>query len=169
MAMSFGGLVSKSGPKILFNYVADNQQYSLVGSTPIISTYLNKLKTGDYVSIDGSKNDLEKTLIVNSINYIGLKDLLGFWMSDDNSLCFNFVDFTEFSVYQQSSEKKCLISTKKSYTYFVSPTTNSWALLFGNEQISYVGDLKVGSPRSIQITLYDSLSGNALRYLHLRR
>lgn len=168
MALSFEGRVSKSKSRISFFDITNDKNYKLVGSTSIISKYLKKLSDGDFISIDGTKSEQLNTLTVNSVNYFGLKTLLGTWIGDD-AFCYNFTSFTEFSISQSISGEKCAPVFEPTYTYFVNPSTTSWVMLLAGERGSYVGDLLINSPKDIQIQLYDSETGDILRKIYLRK
>lgn len=168
MALSYEGKILKSNSQLLFLDINDRNSYSLVGATAIITTYLNKLSVNDFISIDGTKNELQKTLTVQSVNYIGLSALLGSWFGDDFH-CYNFTSFTEFSISRRSFGKKCLPSITPSYAYFVNPTANSWVMLLAGDRGSYVGDLTIIGPKDIEIKLYDSETSDILRKIRLRK
>jgi hypothetical protein len=168
-ANTFDGLISKTKSKILFVDNLKKQSYTLIGSTAIISTYLEKLSDGDFISFEGAINTAQTILTVNSVNYVGLSALLGSWV-DGKSYCYNFSSFTEFSVTQKVIGRKCTAGLTPNYTYIISPTSGSWVILISGERGGgYVGDLKFISPREIEIQLYDSETGDILSYLQLRK
>lgn len=168
-ALTFDGTISKSRTGISFVNRTDKKKYQLTGATPIISTHLAKLSDGDFLSVDGSRDLNSLLLTVNSINYVGLKSLIGTWYGDD-SYCYNFANNTDFSISHRSG-RRCLPSQDLSYTYLLNPDaqTSSWTMLVSGEYGSYVGDLKVNGPVSVSIELYDSESGEVLRHLNLTR
>ena len=168
MATRYDGRMNKTKNQIFFIDEVSHQSYSVTGSTPIISTYLNKLSPGDFISIEGSLNINLTILTINSVNYIGLKALLGTWTGDD-LYCYNFSSFTEFSISHFGQGKKCFPADAPSYTYFVNPTTSSWVMLLAGDRGSYVGELKINNPKDIEIELYDSETGDILRSIHLRK
>jgi hypothetical protein len=168
-ANTFDGIVSKTKSKILLLDNLNKKPYTLIGSTAIISTYLAKLSDGDFISIEGTRNNSQTILTVNSVNYIGLSALLGSWI-DDDSYCYNFSSFTEFSVTQKTIGRKCAVGLTPNYTYIINPASSSWVILISGERGGgYVGDLKFISPHEIEIQLYDSETGDILSYLHLRK
>lgn len=167
-AATIEGRVVFHSLKPLLNDIADNKQYTLVGSTKITEDVLKKLRHGDFISVEGQKIKNGTAINVESINYVGLKSLLGVWLGDDNH-CYTFGSFTEFSISPLVNGKKCTVSTSPTYTYIASPSIQSWLLLISGQRNIYVGDLKFISPRDAQIQLFDSETGDILRTLRLRR
>lgn len=167
-ALTYDGTVAKTKNQISFLDEANKKSYVLTGLTPLLTSYINKLSTGDFISIEGTKNTELGTMIVRSFNYIGLAALLGNWIGDD-SYCYNFSSFTEFSITPKSIGKKCATGLTPNFTYIISPGSTSWVMLISGERYSYVGDLKFKSPRELEIQLYDSETGDILSYLRLRK
>lgn len=167
-ASTYVGKIAKTKSQLFFIDDVNKKPFSLTSSTPIIATYINKLSDGDFISIEGSKNNVQNTITINSVNYIGLSVLLGTWLGED-SYCYHFTSFTEFSISYQEIGKTCLPTSTPSYTYFVNPTTTKWVMLLAGERGSYVGDLTINSPKDVQIELYDSETGDILRHIRLRK
>lgn len=146
----------------------ENRYYLLIGTTQATDAVLKKLKHGDFISVEGQKTKTGNTINVESINYVGLKSLLGIWVGDDD-YCYIFDSFTEFSIAPLVKGKKCTPPTTPSYTYLASPSVQSWLLLISGQRNIYVGDLTFIGPRDAQIQLFDSETGDILRTLRLRR
>lgn len=167
-AISFDGKVTLNKGGVYLNDRLTKQTYALTGSTPIISTYLNKLSDGDFLSVEGGRVAKQSVIAVDSVNYIGLSALLGSWIGDD-MYCYSFTSFTEFSISRRGYGKKCLPVFSPSYTYFVNPSTDSWVMLLAGDRGSYVGDLIINNAKDAEIQLYDSETGDILRKIHLRK
>jgi hypothetical protein len=167
-ALTFEGTISKTKTSFSFLNKSDNKKYQLTGSTPIISTYLAKLSEGDFVSVDGSRDVVQSVITVGSINYVGLKSLIGTWYGDDN-YCYTFHSNTDFTLSQRSG-RKC-IPTSLSYTYLLNPDSRSqgWVMLVAGEYGSYLGDLKMINAAAARLDLYANETGDILRVLNLTR
>ncbi len=168
MALSYEGNVSRAKTHLKFNDPVQRKTYALNASTALISTYINKLSDGDFISLEGYRDEKQTVLTVSSVNYIGLSVLLGTWFGDD-LYCYTFVSYTEFTIAYRGVAKKCPTSTAPTYTYFVNPSTTSWVMLLAGDRGSYVGDLIINSTKDIEIQLYDSETGDILRKIHLRK
>lgn len=168
-ALTFEGKISKTKTSFLFLNKSDNKNYHITGATPIIATYLAKLSDGDFVSVDGSRNVIESVITVASINYVGLKSLLGTWYGDDN-FCYTFVNNTDFNLSRRSG-RSCIPANNLTYTYILNPDSRSqgWVMLVAGEYASYVGDLKINNSSTARLELYDSETGEILRALNLTR
>ncbi len=167
-ALSFEGNVSRTKAHLKFNDLIQRKSYALNASSALISTYINKLSDGDFISLEGIRDEKQTILTVSSVNYIGLSLLIGTWLGDDQ-YCYNFMSYTEFSVSYRGVGKKCGAATAPNYTYFINPSTNAWVMLLAGERGSYVGDLIINSPKHIEIQLYDSETGDILRKIILRK
>ena len=168
LALSFEGNVSRAKTQLKFNDPIQRKTYALNASTALISTYINKLSDGDFISLEGYRDEKQTILTVSSVNYIGLSMLLGTWVGDD-LYCYTFVSYTEFTISYRGIAKKCPAATAPIYTYFVNPSTTTWVMLLAGDRGSYVGDLIVHNSKDIEIQLYDSETGNILRKIHLRK
>ncbi|MEK6627142.1 MAG: hypothetical protein AABY53_00815 [Bdellovibrionota bacterium] len=167
-ASTFSGIISKKKSQIVLIDDNNDEAYILVSNALVISNNLSKLSSGDYVSLDAAVSAKKYSLTVKAINYIGLKSLLGTWVGDD-SYCYNFISFTEFVVSNLVGEKICASPTTSALTYTINPGSKTWTMLISNEVTSYVGDLKLKSPVSAQIELFNSETGVALKALNLKR
>ncbi len=170
LADSYEGKISKNKAKtelILLNTI-NTRRIQLTGATPVINKLINSLKTGDFISLEGELSEPKSALRVSLINYVGLTALLGNWIGND-SYCYNFLSFTEFSVSKLNVEKKCLPPSRPNFTYLVSPGEAALVMLISGENGSYIGDLSFNTSRDLEIKLYDSETGGILRKIHLRK
>jgi hypothetical protein len=166
-AAIYEGDVHKSRNSIYITNKADNKKYLLVNSTAILDVHLNKLTSGDFASIEGVKNTTQNTITVKSINYVGLRRLLGSWVGNE-PYCYNFVNYNLFTVTRKVGER-CTDDLASEYTYLINPDTQAWVVLISGEYNSYVGDVHLLNRESLEIDLYDSESGAILRQLSLRK
>jgi|GEM_PF-4198541 len=168
LASTYQGVIIKKALQPIFKADADGKTYLLTAGSISVSIYLSKLSVGDYLSLEANNNSIPNKLTVSSVNYMGLKVLLGTW-TDDVSRCYHFKSFTEFSISTQISQNKCVPSFSPIYTYIVNPSSTNWSILISGARNSYVGDLKFKTPSEVQIELFDSETGDTLKTLHLRK
>lgn len=167
IALQFDGDIVKVGSKNYILLKSDNKKYLLMGSSPIVAMYLNKLSDGDFVSVEGNKTTNFTALNVDSINYVGLRDLLGTWTADDN-FCYTFNTHTDFSISVQIG-KYCLVNRTDDYTYLINPHSQQWVMLVAGQHSSYVGDFSIVGKKNVEIDLYDSQTGEIIRHLSLKK
>ena len=166
-SLQFDGDVVRDSGKIYILVKAESKKYILNGTTPIVVTYLNKLNNGDFVSIEANKNSDMTAMNVDSINYVGLHDLLGTWSGDDNR-CYNFSTHTAFTVSNKLGNV-CLTLNSTDYTYLINPNSKQWVMLVAGQFNSYVGDVDIISKQNVEIDLYNSDTGTVVRRLVLKK
>ena len=167
-ALQFDGDIVRVGTKNHIFLKSDNKKYILSGSSPIIAMHLTRLNEGDFISVEGKKTANFTTLTVDSINYVGLRDLLGTWTSDDSSFCYHFNTHTDFSISSQIGEE-CLPSETGFYTYLINPHSQQWVMLVAGQHKSYVGDVNIVGKKNVEIDLYNSETGVVVRHLNLKK
>lgn len=169
-ALSYSGVITSVSPRVQVRDSASRTVYTLTGTTPLMAMYLNRLKSNDFMSFDATKNSPANVLSVNSINYVGLSDLLGAWESQTD-YCFNFASYTEFYI-SKKAEKKCTSSKKEDppYTYLINPDSKDWTILVSNvDNNTYIANLVFLSESEVQLQLYDSETGDILKTLTLTK
>ena len=167
-ATQFEGHVIKLKNKLYFSDGKDPRKYVLSGSTPLLTIYINKLDDGDFVSIEAAKTSGNDTLVVQSINYVGLQEIIGTWITSDMQDCYIFTSYTEFHIASRINGR-CVSDGDEVYNYFVNPSTKQWIVLIAGQNDSYVGDIELSYLNRIEIKLYNSEDGTILRQLSLRK
>lgn len=167
-AALYEGHVEKIKNRYYFTGTKDPKRFILSGTTPIVATYLNKLDTGDFVSLEANRNGGSETLMVKAINYVGLEQMIGTWITEDTGDCYIFSSYTEFSIARRIGST-CVNIDEDVYSYFVNPSSKKWILLISGQNDSYVGDIQISALNRMEIKLYDSDNGSILRLLSLRK
>ncbi len=138
---------------------------------------IDRLGAGDYVSVTATVNEHNPNHIyVNSVDYVGLKTLLGTWKSETN-LCYEFTGFTTFYVYTPNSKGQCVRQNTKTpakpqankYNFFINPDIDTWNLLISSRDNSFVGELMIHDEDNIEIQLFDNQTDAVLDSIVLRR
>ena len=165
--LKFDGDIIKTNEKNYIFLKSEQKAYRLIGNSTLIDSYLTKLNEGDFVSVEANKNLELNAINVANINYVGLRDLLGTWTSDDNH-CYNFVSHTDFYVTKRLGEV-CGNLEKIDYTYLINPNSKNWVMLVAGHFDSYLGDILIVNKKNVEISLYDSDTGHIVRQLVLRK
>ncbi len=170
-ALEYAGvLIASKGPALHLRDHVTGKTFELTSESQIVDTVLQKLKTKDYVSFEGTGTVSKNSVQVDSINFVGLHDLFGVWQADDR-YCYAFLSFTEFVIYPSKNStcgKYTGAGTK--YAYTINPTEyNNWVLLLSSDHANYVADLTLKSATSAEISLYDSNTGYILKVIKLRK
>lgn len=170
-ASSFSGFVTVSEKKMTLTSTSTRKVMSLLPLSKDILEQLSKLKSGDYLSIEGTTDNDQSILFVTSINYVGLKDILGDWIGDDD-YCYKFSSFFLVKIYNKNDYNQCdfaLPYLVREFIYFTNPSDEGWSVLLSDNDDSYLMDLTLDSKYSAQLSLYDSQSGDILRKIQIRR
>lgn len=167
LAISYEGSVVKTASNIKLIDSTSHVSFKLRSNNDFINQHINKLKTGDYLSVDGIKISSENSIDIKSINYVGLKSLLGIWFSDDDT-CYIFNSHTSFSI-SKIVNGTCLTPRSMHYTYLINPGFNTWVMLISGQYSSYLGEVTIKNSKSAQIQLYDSETGDILKSLNLKK
>ena len=112
-------------------------------------------------------NEDQTAININSVNYIGLKSLIGTWYAD-TATCFHFLTYTDFTISRRIGNN-CVSQQNVNYTYIINPSTLTWVILISGERGSYVGDVSFVNTKNVQLDLYDSDSGAIVRQLYLQK
>lgn len=144
--------------------------YELTYADSNAANILKKLKKNDFISFTGARNSNISSIRVDSVNYVGLGDLLDIWKGDDH-YCYAFTSFKEFAVYPAEKSNCVKYPTYSSkYAYTINPTEQSnWVILLSGSRSNYLADLTVKTAKSIEISLYDSNTGYILKLIKLRK
>ena len=162
------GLVKHKSNQICLHIAETNKTYKLMAQTAEVQKSLDKLKDGDLISGQGQLKLVNNTIALNSINYVGLKKILGLWISKDQ---FNY----DFKDYENLSLSAPILSQANDITYRVTPGDNdNWSIIFLNSNSVKVGKISFISQAppaesELQIFLYDAASGGVTQEIYLNR
>lgn len=133
---------------------------------------VRKLSTGDSVTASGALDNETCTAVIESVDYVGLRKMLGHWYSaegimsvrDFNSLSFYPISLKDF---QNGSSYRAVDPIN--YRYSVTPTE-------GKEWVLFLSDSKSTTFATIQFNkgaatmkIYDSETGRLTKVLHLSK
>jgi hypothetical protein len=148
LAESYSGYVSIFKNRVFTVLEGSNKKYELIAYTEDTISSLKKLKDRDYITVFGSKSD--STILVESIDFVGLRQLLGLWVSNNTWL--NFRDFNNVNVYWQDVNT----TQKVLYEYSISPDPGkNWKIFFAGNNEVVIADLEL-NPSSAKINYFDS-------------
>ena len=130
-----------------------------------VAAQLKNLKNSDIIRGVGTfiNND---TLILDSIDFVGLKRLIGTWRSAKTIL--DFKNFDDVTFYQLSTALAKSIRTD--YKYVVSPGGNSnWQMFFLDENDVTIANLVLPEGNRAQLTFYDPETGLTKATMYLTK
>jgi hypothetical protein len=172
----FSGLLSKKNQISYLSLGSDSEKFALKFNDSITQLIIDRLVTGDYLSVQADTSDIENmSLKIISINFIGLKALLGSWIGDDN-VCYEFTSFTSFIIYNTNSKGVCVLpatnagpSVSRKMSFVVLPDDQNWFLLISNKTTQYAAELLLKNSKTVQLNLFDEENGDIISKVVLRR
>ncbi len=151
------GYVRIEGKNLFFVDAQTFKTFKLKAYTERAKQTLSQLKNLDGISGTGSV--IGDSVLLDSIEFVGLRRLIGYWQTSNTVV--NFLDFSHVN-FQLSS----LTST---YKYAVSPFSDgSWRVFFSDKQSVVLGSLTV-SENSASIDLFDPETGETTKHLELKK
>lgn len=169
-AQAFSGFLSKKGDEFYFTPKSSSLFYTVVPMNFDVQESLTRLENGDFVSGNGSLDTINKKISVHSIDYVGLRKLLGPWIGTDGTMVFK--DFSTMRFTPRFRDIKLdthLAGYQKEFRYSVSPKDgNEWALFLSDDSNTTFATVKF-TKKKIIMKIFESESGNIVRTLKLER
>lgn len=157
-------------------YLRQNEDlYLIQAGSEDVANDLVRLSGGDFISFEGYFNPSKKAVRVQSIDWVGLKKLIGYWRSREN-ISLEFRDFTRLIVYDANVNdvfvrlyNKNLTRTTSLLNYRIAPGVgNTWSLFLSDEKIVKVGRLTVNGDTAT-INFFDSNTGKVIKTVLLQK
>jgi hypothetical protein len=166
------GFVSKKENGYVLVEEKTSKRYDLRALNSETIESLKHLKHYDYISGYGEVKD-NQIVLLESIDYVGLRRLLGLWHSADNVL--NFVSFRSVKVVEQLQFIGDLgildVFKESTYDYAISPGSGgSWRVFFSDSDSVILASLTLSAKSDeARLELYDSSTGDITKELVLRK
>nr|BFD59468.1 hypothetical protein CKG001_15750 [Bdellovibrio sp. CKG001]BFD62848.1 hypothetical protein BdHM001_15290 [Bdellovibrio sp. HM001] len=133
---------------------------------------IRRLSTGDTVTASGVLDPNSCVAYIESVDYVGLKKMLGYWHSSDGLLTvrdFNSLSFYPISVKDFQKGQDYAIIDPITYRYSVTPSTGKdWVLFLSDATSTTFATIRFNKSRAT-MKIYDSETGNVTRTLHLSK
>lgn len=147
-------------------------RYLVISKNSDTELSLRKLSTGDTLTASGLLDPDSCTAVVESIDFVGLKKMLGYWHSSDglisvrdfNSLSFYPISMKDFQNGQTYAEIQPV-----TYRYSMTPTSGKeWVLFLSDSSSTTFATIRFNKSRAT-MRIYDSETGNITRTMHLSK
>lgn len=165
LAEKFSGFVSIEKSQVYLVMNNNGANYSRLVIRPYsqeAKENLSKLHDRDYISGVGNFTS-DKTLLVESIDFVGLRQLLGVWVGDNTWI--NFRDFTTANMYSQNPEAPQ--KTELEYSVTSAPGAD-WTIFFAGENTVNVASLSLGKQRAV-LQFFDAETGQMTKKVELTK
>lgn len=168
---TFQGVMSRLKNKPAITVATTERKLLLTPYSAEIGAQLSKLKNADFISLEGRLSEDGNSILVGSINFVGLKDLVGNWSGDDE-YCYRFQNYFTLKIYNKANKDNCdftPVNLAREFSYIVNPSAPNWSVLLSDTEDSYLMDLTLNSKNSAELSLYDSRTGDILRTIKIKR
>ncbi|MGZ3768903.1 MAG: hypothetical protein ACXVCP_04090 [Bdellovibrio sp.] len=138
--------------------------YRIEANTEEAAKSIDKLSKGDALTASGVLDNRSCRVLVDSVDYVGLMDLLGYWYNDEGYV--EVHDFNSVSVY--SKQLKTLNSPIE-YKYSVTPSSGAdWVVFLSTAESTIFATVNL-KKYSATIKIYDSENGNIVKTINLNK
>ena len=172
-ADSLAGVLQKKDGAFFLNLSSTNELYALTNVSAEASASLIKMESGDYINGSGDIDQKAHKISLQTLDYVGLKKLLGVWYSGDAVM--NFSSFTDLSVYpfgiaiKRPSTVGISLSAKTDFRYSTAPYYgDSWALFLSDSVGTTFATLEIAG-ESATLRTFNTDTGALKRTLRLVR
>ncbi len=167
-ATQISGTLQKGKKSIYLTLEGKGRRYLITYTPSDAIVAFNKLNTGDYLVGNGDVDDKNRTINLNTLDYVGLKKLLGVWYNSDNVM--DFKNYTDLRVYPLA---RLLASDRFSpgtdIRYSMAPYNgNQWAIFLSSAQATIFATLELGIDVA-KLRLFNSDTGENTETVVLTR
>lgn len=131
----------------------DNQIWPIIPRRASLQQDLNEMETGDFLQakIDPAFSK-PKYFFLSEIHFVGLKRLLGLWVTDDGSVV-NIANFSDWIVYPNRPGPK--VAAMEKFNYTLAPDSGpGWSILLVHNQDATTGRLSFHG-REVFVEVWD--------------
>lgn len=169
-----GDIIETDGQLYLHIPNSECPRYEMVARNDDTTAHLRKLSVGDLINASGFLDSAQCKSFIESIEYVGLKKLLGYWYSKAGIITVR--DFSSLSFYpMNASDLKDDGNPSQrtgepiTYRYSVTPAEGSeWVVFLSNSKSTSFATIKF-TRKNIIMKIYDSENGKILQTLRLSK
>ena len=162
-----GQVVIRNSQAFLVMSSAPTELWKIEGLSDQVNSQVKGLEGGDLLSATGELSKLNKTAYIETVDFVGLKRILGRWESQDGFRIY-FKDFRSAVVEQKQplpwnpEEEKTL-----DLVYAILPLKDeNWSLFMSNRKTVRVGTLSIQA-KVLSIQLVDQRTGKVTEDISL--
>lgn len=158
------GFIVKEEGKTYILVSEKNRRYEVAKSSSTSSlNNISKLSSGDFIFGNGNLNDQTESVEVDGIDYVGLKKLIGAWVSQEG--VFYFKNFTDLLLYTVSKNT----ALRSDLRYSTAPAAgDQWVLFISDKKATTLATIELSSSQAT-MQLFDSETGAVVKTLNLKR
>lgn len=179
-AQPVAGVLAQEGTQLFISGDTFCSRYLVFAKSNEVLAHIKKLNPGDEVTASGDKNFIDCSVVLETIDYVGLRRLLGMWLS--NEALIKVKDFSSLSFYplERSSSlgqhintygltATSQVATAVDYTYSLTPSEGKeWVLFLSDSTKTLFATISL-SKGSAVMKIYDSESGVVIKTLRMTK
>jgi hypothetical protein len=160
----------KKGPNYYFSPKSSELFYKVNPLTLDVTDSLKRLENGDFIMGNGTLDTINKKIGIESVDYVGLRKLLGPWVGAAGTLVFKDFSTLGFTPYFRDYKLNARHpSYQKEFRYSMSPSDgNEWALFMSDDKSTSFATVEFKNKKVI-MKIFESESGKVVRTLKLER
>lgn len=142
--------------------------YELKSRNYDVFNQLQKLESGDFLIASGTYDQKSDHMIVETVEFVGLRKILGYWKASDS--IFNFKDFNNVNFYLLSDGNTEGFAVRKArYQYSIAPGSgSSWKVFFNDFRSITLTSIEFKKD-SATMEVYDPETGISKGVIQLNR
>lgn len=153
----------------------DAETFEIQSANNEVTKTLNRLRTGDYLAFEGYISPAQRKAVIQSMDWVGLQRLLGFWKTRDKKII-EVSSFTTMKFHQGNPTEIFYRERKPHYegkgvnvSYRVAPSVgSSWSLFIANQGSYKLGRMLL-SDKELTISFFDSETGKVTKTITLQK
>lgn len=160
------------GDQVSVQLDGDDATYVLLPESPDVTASLARLNIGDEVYGTGDVDSTARSIQLQTLDYVGLKELLGTWHSQEGMM--EVKDFSNLSFRPTKDDTALGVDNSRNnvnYKYSLSPGNNSeWVVFLSEASKTTLATVELDSSMELAtLKIFDSASGNVKSTLHLQK
>jgi len=167
---SISGQVVSQGDQVIIQLDGTSSTYTLIPQSTDVTTSLARLNIGDEVYGTGQIDDFSDSIQLQSLDYVGLKGLLGTWRSPEGLM--EVKDFSNLSFHPSKDDTALGGDNSRdnvNYKYSLAPADNSeWVVFLSIPTKTTFATVELADTLAT-LKIYDANTGAIKSTLHLQK
>lgn len=132
---------------------------------------LEKLNTGDFIMMTATIDTADGSVQVDTIDFVGLRRIIGFWATPNGNRLMNFKSYSELSIHdliiQSNSDRQRAARRQMKYTV-VPAQGQDWVMFLSDDHETQMGYLSLAGSLAT-LRLVHSRTGETTNVLQLQK
>lgn len=144
-------------------------KYRIEANSEEAAGNIEKLSTGDALTASGVYDNRACRVLIDSVDYVGLKDLLGLWYNDDGYVhVHNFTTISVHSIQFRKIKAGEKVNTVD-FRYSVTPSSgNEWVVFLSTPKSTTFATVNL-KKTSATVKIFDSENGSIVQTINLKK